>query len=144
MAGNYKRARATDGKKLEVGRTFQAEHRQGSEAQLTQLKNQREQALWAGVESPGTKLRMWWGTGEPRAGLEEAVTVKSAWCKDPLAAMKRRSVCGTRWAGSLGSCQAARVEESGWGVGGDHWAISGSVGPGPGSMGGAAGLEGRC
>ena len=72
MAGNYKKARATDGKKLEVGRTFQAEHRQGSEAQLTQLKNQREQALWAGVESPGTKLRMvvghWGATRGFRAG----------------------------------------------------------------------------
>ena len=72
MAGNYKKARATDGKKLEVGRTFQAEHRQGSEAQLTQLKNQREQALWAGIESPGTKLRMvvghWGATRGFRAG----------------------------------------------------------------------------
>ena len=66
MAGNIQeRDRTTDGKKLEVGRTFRAEHRQSSESRLTQLRNQRERALWAGVESPETKLRMvvgHWGT----------------------------------------------------------------------------------
>lgn len=144
MAGNYERARATDGKKLEVGRTFQAEHRQGSEAQLTQLKNQREQALWAGVESPGTKLKMvvghWGATRGFRAGGSHSqigfVQGPSGCHEEEFCLWDKTGWEPRELPGSTGGGVRR--------AGGDHRAISGFAGSGPGSMGGAAGLEGRC